>query len=263
MKHSKSETFFWLKAAALLDRAEVPDRVTNADPKQLQDFFRVRQSLDQAQTILMCLARREVSIDELDRGTNEVSEMRVGALRVDVKKLALAHIGATGSTAGRIVSYAIKKGVITNEDVIRAKKRKRLPEFDCERIGIFPRFLVEFWCGEAGAAGGVPTRRRRGKLELLQKFSCFEKDGQTVSRNVPGAKRRHYEWPRQKLLMPPLCFFTHKALSEFASIILIEGTNEQAVRKWFSRLRLARPSHPTAPRIRAVKQNPDGLCFYP
>lgn len=261
MKHSERETFFWLEAAVLLDRVEVPDLVTNEDPKRLKDFSRVRQSLDLAETILMCLARREVSIDELDRGENESGGMRIGALPLNLKKKALVHIGATGSTADRIVSFAIKRGIITNEDVIRAKKRKRLPEWDGEHIHIVPRFLVQFWCGEKGAAGAVHTRKRGENLELVHKFSCFEKDGKTVPRNQPGAKFRRYQWPRQNLFMPPLCFFTNKALSEIVSMVLNERTNEQAVRKWLSRLRLIRPSHSTAPRIRAVKRHPDGLCF--
>lgn len=263
MKHSERETFFWLEAAKILDRVQAPDCATNADPKLLQDFSRVRQSLDLAETILIRLARREVSIDELDSHKNEASPMRLGALHVDVKKKALAHIGATGNTADRLVFYAIKNGIITDEDVVRAKKRKRHPEFDGERIGIVPQFLVKYWCGEKGEAGTVHKRKRQRRVELTHKFSCFVKDGKTVSSNEPGARLCHHEWPRQDLFIPPLCFFTNKALSDLVSILLNQKSSALSVRKSLSRLRLVRPSRSSAPRIGEVRQHKDGLCFCP
>ncbi len=144
MKHSRQETFFWLEAASLLDRVTVPEFVAGEDRKRVMDFSRVRQSLDLAATILTCLAWRRVSIDELASGANEASKMRIGALRVDMKKYSLAHVGATGNTANRVVACAQRLRIITETDVLQAKrKRKRRPVVDFERISIVPRFLAD------------------------------------------------------------------------------------------------------------------------
>lgn len=224
MKHSRQETFFWLEAASLLDRVAVPSLVSNEDTKQVLDFTQVRQSLDLATEILVCLATRRISIDELATGANEKSEMRFGSLRVDVKKYALAHIGATGNTADRVVAYALQRAIIQDADVLRAKrKRMRRPVADIERIGIVPRFLVDYWCGERGVYGQV---------------------------RQPGI-----------FFMPPLCFFTNKALSAFCEIRLNIKTDDDAVRQWIHRLRLERPRLSSSPKIKDVRLLKDELRF--
>ena len=246
MKHSRQETFFWLKAASLLDRVSVaddregwdvqsghnvvqPSLIIGEDPKQVSDLSRVRHSRQLARWILACLARRQVSIDELDSGANEASEMRVGPLQVGVKKYALAHIGATGNTADRVVAYALKRGIITDDDVCRAKrKRKRHPAYEPERIGTVARFLVDYWCGEEGVYGQARS------------LGIF--------------------------FMPPLCFFSNGALATFCALALGKkqsdpDTSETAVRKLVSRLQLERPQQSSAPKIRDVKLHGDEILF--
>ena len=181
----------------------------------MEDYCRAWRSVEIAESIVFCLARRSASIGDLDAGKNEAGKMKIGGLRVDVKKTALAEIAATGNTASRIVSFAMRDGLITSEDVIRAKKRKRRPEMGFDPIDSVPRFLVDFWCGETGGSSAVP----------------------------------------------PLCLFTHKALSDFVGIALNVNTNEQAVRKWVSRLGLVRPRRSGALKIRGVKQSAGELRF--
>lgn len=229
MKHSGRETFFWFDAACLLDRVHISVPLPASEANAQKDFSRVVQRLALATTILISLARREISIDELDRHENASSEMRIGPLPVNIKKYCLAFIGATGTTNDRIVKYALQSGHITAQDVLRAKrKRKRRPEYDAERIGIVARFLVDFWCG----------------------------------------RKRFCHQPRRDgvFYMPPLCFFSNGALATFCAICLgmaqsDKETTAAAVRKWISRLRLVRPLHATAPRIVDVKEYPDGICF--
>lgn len=226
MKHSRYETFFWLEAASLLDRVGEPSLTADEDPELVLDFTRVRQSLDLASWIFACLAQRQVSINELANGANKASEMRVGPLRVNVKKYALAHVGATGNIADRVVAYALKRGIITKTDVLRARrKRKRHPSFEAERISAIAHFLINYWCGERGAYG------------QSRQLGIF--------------------------FMPPLCFFTDKALADFCEVCLGVTTNSGVIRQWIHRLRLVRPKHPPTPKIKDVKLHKDGIHFCP
>ncbi len=306
MNHSKQETFFWLEDAHLLKSADIvlrevneldgaeqkgfwagqesaelltrlkalPDKTFSriirktiaSHPTKILDYSRVQKSRSLAQDIVISLARREVSIDELDKHLNEPGDMASGALRLRLKKVALAHVGATGNINDRLVAAALSLGKITMQDVDRAKrKRKRRALVDLERISIVARFLVKFWCGEKGDFTRV--RQRRGRVEMFHIFSCYEKDGRTVSRNVPGAKFRIHRWPRQQFFVPPLCFFNNKTLSTFCAIGLnmsqsAPETSVAAIKQWVSRLQLERPNHSAAPKIREVRQQEDGLCFY-
>jgi hypothetical protein len=230
MKHSPHEKFFWLKDAALLDRIargakSFPARTSKSKAEQ---YRKIEQSFDKANTILTALGRREVSIDELDTGKNKAGELTFGSLRLSARKVALARIGATGNTDDRLVSYAMNEGIVTKADVTLTKKnRKRRLAFDAEKISIVARFLVEFWCGEKG---------------------------------IYGCKRQ-----AEIFFMPPLAFFSNGALARFCAFALGKKQSESAtsitaIRKSVWRLGLKRA---TCPKIRDVKIIGDEICFLP
>lgn len=295
MKHSKRETFFWLEGAALLDKthilaqclkqldqngrkkiwaAKMPNelkaklyelatskeyaqeisRAATANPKKIRDYCKVRESLDLGTRILVCLARHQVSIDELASGANETSKMRIGTLRVDMKKYALAYVGATGNTADRVVAYALRSGTITTADVLRAKrKRKRRPLFEPARISIVARFLIDNWCGNKGVYGMWKN--------------WFDSPDKNLSETVGVARATNggYECKKSPsfFVIPPLCFFSNKALASFCALALRKkqndpDTSEPAVRKWVSRLEL---KHAVCPKIRELKIVGDEIHF--
>ena len=229
MIHSQRETFFWIDAANKLDWVrQAADTVD--DDKLLQDFAPVCRSQSIAESIIISLARREVSLDELDSRKNELGKLTVGQLRLNLRKAALAYVGATGRNDDRVVAYALRQGSVSKDDLRRTRKnRPRRDELDFEKISIVARFIVDFWCGERGVYG---QERKSGVF-----------------------------------FMPPLCLCSNSAIATLCGIALrlssrTRGLSSECVRKWVSRLRLVRPT--AAPKIREIKEMSDGgLWFRP
>jgi hypothetical protein len=235
MKHSERESFFWLNDAALLASVEHIKRVPKSRAARVEEYRAIQHSRDTANTLVIALARREVSIDELDDGTNIVRAgqgLTIGDVRLCAKKAALAHIAATGDENDRIVQAAMSAGVVTHADVARAIKRNRAPAFDAERVSLVARVLVQHWCGD-GTAGS----KLRIAIKREQEIFCA----------------------------PPLCFFDYKPMVAFLSLALhfgprVKGINDAAIRKWVSRLGLKPAS---SPRIREVRINGGEILFLP
>ncbi len=234
--------------------AQEISRVVAANPKEIRDYCKVWESLSMGKQILVHLARREVSIDELDSGANETSKMRIGTLRVDMKKYALAYVGATGNTANRVVAHALRIGSITNADVRRAKrKRNRHPSFEPARISIVARFLIDNWCGEKGVFGMWKNWFETPDKKVSQMLGVGSTpNGDYICKKSPSF-----------FFMPPLCFFSNDALATFAASALgkqqrDKETSSTAIRKWVSRFGL---KHATHPKIREVKIGGDEIHF--
>ncbi len=203
-------------------------------------------------TLLICLLREEVSIDDLDKGRNEAGEISVGEVRLDERKYALRIAKVSGTVDDWIVHFAITQANNKHDTAFfielgRALARKqRPPEIDYERIGIVPRFLVDYWCGEHGQYGMW--------LNQLAEANAGDWRGNNV-----------FVWKQAPngLLMPPLCFFASSALATYCALELgkkqsDKDTSATAVRKWVSRLRLKTAG---TPKIREVKVAADGICF--
>jgi hypothetical protein len=137
MKFSQHETFFWLDDAVLLDECAC------------EDFRKVQRSLEYATQVLIALGGHEVSINELDANKNKsgLTYDSDSGFSFSVKKSELARIAATGNTGN---AEWLKKVGVTEAEIKAAKRRKRRPLFEHERVSDVARFLVNYWCGQKG-----------------------------------------------------------------------------------------------------------------
>jgi len=241
------------KLAELVKEAEYVQeiiRTIESNPNEIRDYCKIRQSLGKATTILLSLGMREVSINELDRGENEtgITYDYPTGLQVSVKKTELARIAATGAE-GNWDSLIKPGGMyaragITEADIKIARRRKRRPLFDANRIGVVGRFLVDNWCGQNVVYG-------------QWKNVFFETADKELSEKV-GVVRDGDNYACQKspsfFFTPPLCFFENGALAMFCATALGKKqtdpeTSAPAIRKWISRLGLR---HANSPKIMEV-----------
>ena len=179
-----------------------------------------------ARSILIALARRELTLDELDKKANEAGKVSLGRLRLDEKRWVIQNVETAGNLRARGVAHTIFQ-LARSDDCsffIRLgralskvhKSKVKLPEVNWDCVNELARFLVPNWC-------------------------CW-----------PGNCR-----------LPPLCLFENKALATFCALALgkeqrDKETSASAVRKWVSRLRLVRAKNP---RIQAVRITAGGIRF--
>jgi hypothetical protein len=292
MKYSPREKFFWLKSAALLDKtdliveslgqldherqekfsagetpkellAKLHEKTTKeyakeisqaiaSNPSQIRDYCKVRQSMNRARTILICLCRGEVSIDDLDRKGNEKGQISQRGFRIDEKKVALRSAGISGSLKNYSVGIAMATARQQNDlkylkKLIKAAESKKGPsKNDYDRVSIVARFLVHNWCGATG------------EYDMWIKALMTERIGDWCGKD--GA----FVWKDYQpvFFLPPLCFFKPKELANFCESALgkmprdKDTTSPTHIRKWVSRLHLTRAD---TPKIQEVKVATDGI----
>jgi hypothetical protein len=203
--------------------AEISDR-------QMTDYVQVSLSEDLAGSILISLARGELTLDDLDQKRNEQgSTRRTGGLRLlplNDKRWVLRQVEIYGRLNQRGIPHDLLRFAEENDCsffIELGKKLQRIsdpskrpPEVQWDKVNKVARFLVQHWC------------------------------------------RWH---PNSRL--PPLCLFGNKALADFCTLALgrnssANETKGTAVRKWVSRLRLLRAR---APRIREIKLTSKEILF--
>jgi hypothetical protein len=249
MKYSARETFLWLNHAKELDKTLGKSASRS---KAIQDYCKVRQSLDAARAKMIRLVRQEASLDALSKSASRSGKILVGDRRLDERKVALQIVKSSGSLQHRVVSIAIETARQQNDfkffkALANAGLGKRVPEVDFERISVVPRFLVDYWCGDRS----WPQGRYGRWIEWLNDFGNW-KDGAFV-------------WKKYQPLFfyPPLCFFSNGALATFLAFALGKeqsdaDTSTLAVRQWVSRLGLIRAS---TPKIKEVRNDADEIYF--
>jgi hypothetical protein len=229
-------------------------RVVAANPQEIRDYCKVRQSLNKARTILISLGKREVSIDELDKGKNETSGMTYdiypAGFHVSVRKAELSRIAATGAKGND--EWWIKEGIITKADIRIARKRKRRPLCEIERVSIVARFLIEHWCGQAWCYGMWKNWFETLDKKLSDMVGVVRDNESYVCKKSPSF-----------FFMPPLCFFSNDALAMFVPFALGKKQSDRetssiAIRKWVSRLELKHAGHP---KIRETQIVGDKIYF--
>lgn len=291
--YAQHERFFWVKAAALLDKTdiivqsldqldqrrqekfwanempkellarldELPDKeyakeisqAIASNPTEIRDYCKVRQSLNMATTRLIHLLREEVSLGDLDTKANEKGQVLAGGVRLDEKKIALRHAAVKGNIDDRLVYFAIAEA---NE--------KRDSEF-------FKNL------GRALLSKKRPPEIDYERISIVPRFLvdywCGDKGvyGMWINlfktanigdwRGDNGA----FVWNQSQSFFfhPPLCFFSNGALATFCAMILGKNqsdpdTSTDAIRKWVSRLGLVRAK---TPKIREVNEAMDGIWF--
>jgi hypothetical protein len=207
---------------------------------------------------------REVSINELDRGANEkgITYDYPTGLHVSVKKTELARIAATGAEGdwSNVIKPETIYGMagITEADIKKARRRKRRPLFDANRIGDVGRFLVDNWCGPNGISGRL--------IYGQWKNVFFETADKELSEKV-GVVRDGDSYFCKKspsfFFTPPLCFFENGALAMFCATALGKKqtdpeTSAPAIRKWISRFGLR---HANSPKIMETKITGNKIYF--
>jgi hypothetical protein len=196
----------------------------------MSNYVQVSRSGSLAGTILISLARGELTLDDLDRKRNEQgSTRRTGGLTMlplNDKRWVLRQIEIYGRLNQRGIPHDLLRFAEDNDCsfFIELGKKlqkvsdpsKRPPEVQWEKVNKVARLLVQHWC------------------------------------------RWH---PNSHL--PPLCLFENKALARFCSLALganssAPETTDRAIRKWVSRLRLLRAK---VPRIREIKFTSTEILF--
>lgn len=292
--YSGRESFFWLKDAALLDIAklvfeslkelepdqtqkflagETPDglaaklhelngkksaekmlKTIAMHPSNIRDYFRVQQSRARAWSLLMLLQCQGYSIADLDM------MVKVKKTVHNHQKMLLHHAKATGNIKDSFAFPVISKAAKDSDAGFFIKLGKALdpklwgrvkmrpPLIDYERIGPVARFLIEYWCGD----GRYPYETRVKLFKMLNIATWRGDEGGFILNQTPNF-----------FFMPPLCFFSPKALAMFCAVVLQMKQSDKAVSvsaisKHISRFRLRRAAAPT---IKEVKHEDDGIYF--
>lgn len=197
---------------------------------QMSDFMQVSQSAGLAGSMLISLARGELTLDELDQKRNEAgSRLRTGGLSIlslNDKRWVLRQVEIYGRLNQRGIPNDLLRFAELNDcsffielgKVLRkvSDPAKRPPEVEWSSVNKVARFLVQHWC----------------------------------------------HWHMNSHL-PPLCLFENKALATFCGVVMgqpqsAKETSDKAIRKWVSRLRLRRAK---TPRIREVKVTSEEILF--
>jgi hypothetical protein len=193
---------------------------------EMADYIRVWRSQDFAHCILIALARREITFDELDQKANEAGTVSFGGLRLNDKRYVLRHVETTGGLRGRAIAEMIfRLAQRADSDFFialgkalekRARDKNVEPEVEWCKVNVLAQLLAGAWCSS-------PANTKR----------------------------------------PPLCLFETKALATFCALALGRKksdptTSDKAVRKWISRLRLRRAEKP---KVREVKVTGDEVLF--
>jgi len=239
-------------------------RTIAAHPEQIRDYCKVRQSLDSARGLWIRLVRSEASIADLDKKGTKDGKVVIGNLRQDERKVALQMVRCYGSVQGTIIAFAIETARKQNDlkffrELGKALTNERVPEIDYDRISDVARFLVYHWCGN-DLKGNHLCGKTGFYGELINIFKTakignWTENGSFVWKHSPGISCERY--------MPPLCFFTGKALAAFCAMALGRSDTDkemsrEAIRKWVSRLGLAQANQRN---ICEVEQGPDGIYF--
>lgn len=198
----------------------------NVDFSIMTNYCRAWKSQNHAHLILISLACRELTLDELDNKTNETGWVSLGSLPLNERRWALRQVKVYGylnsrgvpETLARLANADDRKFFIELGQVLKKINAtgRREAEVQWDQVNDVAQFLVSNWC----------------------------------------------EWPVTWDL-PPLCLFENKALSNFCSIAMGKKLSdaeisERAIRKWVSRLRLCRTK---TPKVGTVKLTPRGILF--
>jgi len=258
MKYSQHETFFWLNDAMQLEKTYsilqgVEKREAASYSPEIQNYCKVRQSLDSARAMMTRLVRSEASIADFEKKGSGNGKILVGDHRLDERKVALQIVKSSCSLQHRVVSLAIETARRQNDfnffkDLANAGLGDRVPEIESQRISDIGHFLVANWCG-----------RWYGPQGEYGRWFDWLKAAKIGEWNDSGL----FIWEKYQpvFFMPPLCFFSNCALAIFVALALgrekgSQDTSAAAIRKWVSRLGLRR-----AQQIREVKSYNDGINF--
>jgi len=258
--YSQQEKFLWLKDAALLQKARGSyelSRSLKADGEidaslspQIQDYFKVFKSRSVAGEILANRQRSELLPSDIRKRAENPpwNEWRPIAQKVALQqaraygsvnfpdvRLAIAdaqRYPATKAEAKSCAEFFIKLG-----KALATKKRPKIIDYENPDFKL-PAFLVLHWCGD----------RRQVIYDNVARLLESEKIG--------SWRNGVFLWKKYEPVsfMPPLCFFSPKALGLFCAKALGESWGEkyaQNVRGWVSRLQLHQAC---TPEIRAINE---------
>ena len=233
-----------------MDADERARRVAASSSAQIQDYFKVLKSRSVAGEILANRQRDELLPSDIRKRAENPpwNEWRPIAQKVALQqaraygsvnfpdvRLAIAdaqRYPATEAEAKSCAEFFIKLG-----KALATKKRPKIIDYENPDFKL-PAFLVLHWCGDG-------------------RHLIYENMARLIESDKIGSWRNGvFVWKKYEpvSIMPPLCFFSPKALGLFCAKALGETWDPMYagnVRQWRKRLQLE-PAH--APKIRGLQE---------
>jgi hypothetical protein len=221
----------WMKSPSG-DQSGLPNRITDAvnaatlaacrrrseeffaevDRSQMVKYLHVWQSKEDADHRLILLARREITLDDLGKEPTKVKGLSFGRIRIDRKRWLFRGIATNGNLGSRGVPQMISLLAADNDHDFFIKLGKQLDKI---------------------------RRTKTREPEIV--WEDVHDMAQYLVRHWCGYQFNPH--------LPPLCLYQNKALVQYCEFAmdrpdLNRKEGPQNVRKWISRLGLARANAP-------------------